>query len=570
MRLPRPDSPEQYGALLARLEKLPPASKRKGYRHYALSDLYFLLRFVLKREDLWEATSIAPPPMGEGAPEGRERAEGPGERALSWDFGLGASRPGGATLSQGERGISGGEEPSSPRRLFCFSRCREVEQSPDGYLDLWARGHYKSTIITFGLTIQEILKNPEIRIGIFSQDHRTARTHLSQIKREFEGNELLKSLFPEILWQKPRGESPLWSRDHGILVRRSGNPKEPTVSSYGLVGGLPVGPHFDLLVYDDTVTKESVRSPRQIRRTTEAWEHSLGLKAEGARIRYIGTRYHLSDTYDEILKRGAAIPRVHPAEVDGEPVLFSSEELLELRKTMGPSTFASQMMQDPRADTHLGFRREWLEKCQYREPPREAREHSNVYFLCDPAHSKKKTSDYTAIIVVALGDDKNYRVLDLVRDRLLLQEREEVLFALHRKWAPVAAVGYEDYGTASDQKYLESRMRERGQYFPIVGLKGRLSKEDRIRRLTPLFEQGRILFPPSLLRTNSEGEMRDLVRDFIEEEYCAFPVGAHDDLLDALSRILDDELRAGFPPDPAEVRRRKHQAQAPPGGWMGR
>src|SRR4051812_24785739 len=40
---------------------------------------------------------------------------------------------------------------------FLFARCREIEEARDGYLDLWAREHGKSSLITFGMTIQDIL-----------------------------------------------------------------------------------------------------------------------------------------------------------------------------------------------------------------------------------------------------------------------------------------------------------------------------------------------------------------------------------------------------------------------------
>jgi len=146
-------------------------------------------------------------------------------------------------------------------RDWYFERCREVQAAPNGYLDLWGREHGKSSLITFGLTIQDILNDPEITVGIFSYSRPIAKAFLRQIKTEFETNEMLRSLFPDILWANPQRDSPKFSEDDGIIVRRKGNPKESTVEAWGLVDSTPVSKHFRLMVYDDVVTGESVSTP---------------------------------------------------------------------------------------------------------------------------------------------------------------------------------------------------------------------------------------------------------------------------------------------------------------------
>lgn len=251
-------------------------------------------------------------------------------------------------------------------REWIYVVCQEVQDDPDGYLDLWSREHYKSSIITFGKTIQDILSNPELTFGIFSHTRPIAKAFLTQIKREFEMNELLKRVFPDVLWKEPHRESPKWSLDDGIIVKRKTNPKEATVEAWGLVDGQPTSKHYKVLVYDDVVTKESVYTPEQIQKTTEAWALSLNLSSgEDGRKRYIGTRYHTNDTYASILERNAAKVRMKPATddgtFDGKPVLWSKELFDKKVEEMGRQVASSQLLQNPLADDAMGFMETWVE-----------------------------------------------------------------------------------------------------------------------------------------------------------------------------------------------------------------
>ena len=247
---------------------------------------------------------------------------------------------------------------------WVYERCREVEAAPNGYLDVWGREHFKSSLITFGLTIRDILRDPEITVGIFSYSRPIAKAFLRQIKREFENNQRLRELFPDVLWANPQRDAPKWSEDEGIIVRRQGNPKESTVEAWGLVDGQPTSKHFKLLVYDDTVTLDSVSSSEMIKKVTDAWASSRSLTVEGGVSRYIGTFWRANDTYRHILDRKAAILRRHPATrdgtLDGEPVLFSRESLARKLREMGSYVFSAQMLCDPTVDRAQGFKYEWL------------------------------------------------------------------------------------------------------------------------------------------------------------------------------------------------------------------
>jgi len=109
------------------------------------------------------------------------------------------------------------------------------------------------------------------------------------------------------------------------------------------------------------------------------------------------------------------------------------------------------------------------------------------------------------------------------------------------------AVAYEDYGMQADIEHIQSEMDRQNYRFTITAVGGRLSKADRIRRLIPWFEQGKIYLPPKLGKTNYEGREIDLVNAFVQDEYLPFPVGTHDDMLDALARITEPDLPVAWP-----------------------
>jgi phage terminase large subunit-like protein len=457
---------------------------------------------------------------------------------------------------------------------WLYARCREVEAKPDGCLDLWAREHYKSTIITFAGIIQEMIVNPEVTIGIFSHTKPVARKFLLQIKQELESNADLHRVYPDVFYPDPRGQSPKWSEEKGIVVKRKSNPKEATLEAHGLVDGQPTGAHFLLRVYDDVVTRESVSTPDQVNKTTTAWELSdnLGARGEDGRIRawHVGTRYSYMDTYQEIIDRKILTVRLYPATEDGtpdgKPVFLTQQAWNDKKLAQGPATIACQQLMNPAAGNEAMFRKEWLSFIDIRPAT------LNVYIMVDPAHSKKKGSDNTAMAVIGIDAGGNKYLLDGYRHKMGLRERWEAMKGLRRTWmaqpgVQAVFVGYERYGMQADLEYFEEQMQREKEAFEIRELNwtsdGAQAKDDRVQRLQPDFisrrfylaavtqgetanqrrirEQGqpfRIFKPVS--RRDHEGNLYSLNKGFLEE-FLTYPFSAKKDLIDAVSRVYDME-----------------------------
>jgi len=441
---------------------------------------------------------------------------------------------------------------------WLYERCVEVQLNPDEHLDLWSRDHYKTTIISYGKTIQDILNDPEITFGIFSITKKHAQDILKMIKDTFEENELLKRLFPEILYKDPQRQSPCWGIVSGLRVKRTSIRREETISAYGLISGLPTGSHFDKMVYDDVVTEKSVTNLDQLTKAFDQMRLSFSCGKSGGVRRFIGTRYHYNDAWGDVIKNKIAKQRIHPATVNGEiggqPVFLAKEILDKKYIDMGPYIYGCQMLQNPEADKAMSFKQEWL---RYYDRPLKVPRNWNVYITVDPASKPEKVGgkqpDYTVMLVIGLAPDGNYYLVDGFRKRINLVERCNNLIRLHRKWKPIA-VGYEEYGIQADIEHIKEEMERINYRFPIMPLGGRMSKGNRIRRLVPAFSRGKFYIPYRLLFMDENKKTKNLTELFIEEEYLPFPVSLYYDIFDAMARILDKMLGATFPETPTESR----------------
>lgn len=421
---------------------------------------------------------------------------------------------------------------------WCYYRSQEVQKCPNMCLDLWARDHYKSTIITFGKSMQDIflshgddVKVSPVTIGIFSCTRPLAKAFLRQIKLEFERNDFLKYIFDDVLYQNPKGEAFKWSEDEGIIVKRSTNPKESTVEAWGLIESQPTSKHFSICVYDDIITRDIVKTPYMIQLSTEAWEDSLNLASSPPIQRYVGTRKHFNDVYSVIMKRTKVKLRLYTAyDKHGKPHLKGIEELEDKRRAMGEIMWACEMSQNPILDSARAFNTTHL-----RYHAIETLSNVNVYLICDPANSKKKTSDYTVMLVIAIDNNSNVIVIDGLRDRLNLFERFDGLVHFLNKYPEILLIGYEQVGMVSDIDAFKMKMNSTGFYFDDLIYEmtppPKLSKEDRINKI----DITKLLMPRVLKRVRINGQPYDLIEDFINEELIHYPVSVHDDILDTIA-----------------------------------
>lgn len=468
-----------------------------------------------------------------------------------------------------------------------FEMCRTVQEAWDNSVNTeltskptflaWFRGAFKSTIGSFCLPLQVILRDPEETIMLLSVMKSLAEQKLSRCKAEMEANKVLKALYGgDRLWEDADKESASWSITKGLTLPRKSVRDEPTLWAAGFLAGQGTGTHPSGIIlddgeHDDTVTSKSVRD-----RSMHAYNSATFLADTlvGQRKLTIGTFYHEDGLHSRLVSQKRVVLQKRPAvdvskpadegfeELGGKSTFLSNKALLKLQRehARDPGHWGRQMMLDPKAGASRGFDTSNLRF--YSTPPSREAVGKAIYILADPGG---RGEDPSAFVAVGLGTDRNVYVLDCRMDNFSDMGRLTEFLTLHRKWASIRGcrvhrARYELSGQSSDNYWMKEVMNRQRYRPPIqwVGRGGHIrakeggrifaGKNDRLQwALGPLIEDNRLYLPDRLVYRGEDMVPKIVgeIRDFPQRK-------GSDHFLDALSLLFLETWKYGEPYFPSE------------------
>lgn len=393
--------------------------------------------------------------------------------------------------------------------------------------------HGKTTLASEMFPAWFLGRNPDKSI-IFTTYSQEFANNIGRKVRNIVASNEYKNIFPSTILSDDSSAASRFHTSKGGVYYAVG------------AGASITGRGAHILLIDDLIKNREEADSSLIRQKHKDWFSSVAytrLEPNGA-IVIIQTRWHNDDLSGWLLKEKKedwtviSMPAITRDNEGMEyalwPERYPLSNLKEIQNTISSRDWSALYMQSPQEGSNQVFKEEHMQ--YYRENP--SLSDLNVYIFVDPANSKEKYSDNTAIVVIGAGKDGNIYLLDAYVDKLNLKERENILFDLHEKYNP-KTVFYEKYGMQLDIDYIKIAQETRNYRFHIEEVGGSLKKEDRIMRLLPYFEDKKIWFPLTLVKRNYLGRAIDLITYFKDEEFLPFPVGRHDDMIDAFSRLCD-------------------------------
>jgi len=314
------------------------------------------------------------------------------------------------------------------------------------------------------------------------------------------------------------------------------------------VGGAVTGKGADLLIIDDPHSEQEARSPDgSVFDPVYEW-YTSGPRQRlqpGGAIVIVMTRWHQRDLTGQILKASQnrdgsdaweiiQLPAILPSGNSLWPEFWKLDELEKLKAELPASKWSAQYQQDPTSEETAIIKREWWRPWEKKNPP----ECEFIIQSWDTAFLKTERSDYSACttwgVFYTENDDgtsgANIILLDAFKDRMEFPELKMVAMKMYNQWEPDACIV--EAKAAGTPLIFELRQMGLaiGEFTPSRGN----DKIARVNAVSDLFASGVVWAP-----------QKHWAEEVIEE-FAAFPVGEHDDLVDSSTQALLRFRQGGF------------------------
>lgn len=407
------------------------------------------------------------------------------------------------------------------------------------HVELFGDRDYKILLISVpprhGKSQQCSIDFPAWFLGRNTKEEIIIASYSADLAQEFGGktrekvaSEEYKHIFPGVALKEDEKARGRWRTSDGGSYTAVG------------VGGPITGRGAKILLIDDPVKNREEAESEVMRDKVWDWFTSTAFTrlAPNGVVIIIMTRWQVDDlagrvlAHPELSKRVKSICLPAISERDEPPhrkirealwpTRYSLAQLSEIKMAIGPYDWSALYQGSPVLSENQEFRPAWIQHI----PEASVSMMSTRRFLTiDTAMSKKTQSDSTGFVDNRVNDE-NFWHIRAWESRIGPEELVDALFSLHTQFQ-YETIGIERTAYLDGLKpYLDSEQRRRGKFLPIVELDHKqTSKEIRIRGLIPRYAAGAVY--------HIEGQCRVL-----EEQMTTFPMGLHDDVLDALAYQL--------------------------------
>lgn len=407
---------------------------------------------------------------------------------------------------------------------------------------LMPRGFLKTSVLTIGETIQDILHDFDTRILLTSAVWNNSRSFLREIADGNMGYLTQKSCLPLIFGTFA---SDKWNAESIIVSQRKKPNKTPTIDTAGIDKVL-TSQHYRIIKADDLVTRETTTTAEQIEKVINHLKDLLKLLDPDGLMDIMGTRWDDQDAYrwvlenltkDELGDEAFAIYKTSPARdesgktvfIEGLkyrpgtvsifPKKFTIQTLEHLRGKLGAYEYSTNIENNPTSPTNRIFQ----PPMHYWDSiPAEVAHMITV----DPAISKRDDSCDAVVIDSAeslggqlfavdyttfKGENKHpARIIDKIVEYHLVHGATV---------CGIEAVGYQEVLCT----LLIDELKKRGLKMEVVPIHQSEDKARRIICLQPLWERNDLLIKRGM------SELEEQIEKFRK------PIVAACDILDALA-----------------------------------